>query len=138
MRNHSCRTLHQRLEDKGRVRVAPLLLGLELPLELPNTFPVALPVVARVGAVGLGAIERTPIAIGRHHLVGLEEQARVSLVKQIDVAKGYSAHRVAVVSALQGEELWLLAAARAARKFVGELERDLHRGGAVVGKEDFA
>src|ERR1035441_8919986 len=92
LRDHSRRALHQGLDNKRRVRASSLLLGRELLLQFAEAFPVALPIIPGVGALGLGAVEWTAIAVRRHHLVGFEEQARVSPVKQVNMTQIGRAH----------------------------------------------
>ena len=62
-----------------------------------DAFPVALAVVARIGALGLRAVEGTTIAVRRHHAIGLEQQSGVSLMKQINAAERYGSHGIAVI-----------------------------------------
>ena len=69
-----------------------------------DAFPVAFAIFAGIGAFRLGAIERTAIAIRRHDFVGLEKQAGVSFVKQINVAERNRADRVAVIRAVERKE----------------------------------
>ena len=57
-------------------------------------------------------------------------------MKQIDVAEAYRADGVAVIGAREREKFWPTASAAAAGIFVGELERDFHCGGAVVGEKN--
>ena len=56
-------------------------------------------------------------------------------MKQIDVAEADRADSVAMIRALQGKKLRTLQPARTSCELVGELERDLHCGGTVVGEE---
>lgn len=58
-------------------------------------------------------------------------------VEKIDVPKADRADGVAVIGAIKREEAWFRHTV-AAGVFIGKLERDLHRGRAVVGKENLA
>ena len=101
LRNHSGRTLHQRLEDECGVGISASFLRGELLLHFADTFPVAFPIFARVGAFRLCPVERTAIAIRRHDLVRLEQHSGISLVEQINVAERNRADRVAVIRAVE-------------------------------------
>jgi hypothetical protein len=129
--------LYEWLENKSGVGIAFPLLRPELSLQLAETFPVAFAILARVGALGFGSVEGTTIAIGRHHLIGSEQQARIGFVEAINVAEGDGADGVAVVSAFERKEFWLLASASAAGELVSEFEGYFKGGGAVVAEEDF-
>ena len=138
LRDHSGRALHQWLEDEGSVRFAALLLFRQRLIHFAHAFPIAPPIVAGVFALGIGAVERATVAVGRHHAVGLEEQLRVSAMEEIDLAEADRADRVAMIGAGEGEEAWFgLRSACASSELVAELEGDFERGGAVVAVENF-
>jgi len=88
-------------EDESRVGISLPLLRRKSLFNRANAFPVALPVFPRVGAFRPGAVERTAVAKRRHHLVGFEEQAGISLVEQINVAERDRAHGIAVIRAFE-------------------------------------
>src|SRR5439155_995934 len=137
LRNHSRRALNQRLHDHCGVGIAAFFPGGESLFHLADALPFAPAVLARVGALGFRSIERATIAIRRHRRVRFEQQSSVRFMKQIDVTQTDRAHGVAVIGAVEREKLWLFAATRTAGGFVGELERDFHRGRTIVGEKDF-
>ena len=97
LRNHPRCALHERFKHKTSVRVSAFLLGGKLLLDLADAFPVALAIFPRIGALGLRAVERTTVAIGRHHVISLEQQTGVSLMKQSNAAERNGSHSIAVI-----------------------------------------
>ncbi len=137
LRNHPCGALHERLKNESHIRIAFALLRRELPFNEVQTLVIAAPVFTGVGALGLGAIERAAIAVRRHDLVGLEEQARVGLVKKVNVAEPDRADGVAVVGAFKGKKARTLRTASAAGESVGKFEGDFESRRTIVRKENF-
>src|SRR5436305_394820 len=83
MRNHPRGALHHWFDCHcGITALTRSLSRLELLLHLANAFPLAFAIFARVGPLRLRAIEGAAIAIRRHDLVGLKEQAGVALVEK--------------------------------------------------------
>ena len=108
LRNHPRRALHQRLEDKRRVRFPALFPRRKFLLHLPHALPVTLAIFARVLPLRRGAVERTAIAVRRHHWVGFEQHPAVGFVEEINMAEAHRANRVAVIRALERKKPGLL------------------------------
>ena len=122
LRNHSRRALHERFKHKCRVGIALFLLRRKFLFHQPHAFPGTFPVLARILPFRLRAIERTTIAIRRHHLVRGEQHPAIRLVKQIHMTERHRADGVAVVRAIQGKKPGLgFFAARPAGKFIRQL-----------------
>ena len=128
-----------------RHRDFPFSFARRIFVHLADAFPVALAVFPRVGALRLGAVEGTAIAIWRHDFVGLEKQAGVGFVEQINVAERDRAHGVAMIRAIKRKKFWLNGsrgrsphqpAARSPREFIGQFQRDFQRRRAVVGEKN--
>ena len=136
--NHAGGTLHSRFKHEGGVGISLFLLRGKFLFHLADTFPPAAAIIAGVGAFGLGAVERTTVAIRRHHLIGWKQHSAVSFVKQINVAERDCADGVAVIRAGERKEAGLHRfTARAPGKFVGQLERHFQRRRTVVAVKHF-
>src|SRR5437899_12017630 len=119
LRDHASRALNERLNHHRCVRISAPCLRSKLLLDLSDAFPIAPASIPGIPALRLRAIERTPVAIGRHHPVRFEKQPRVSPVKQFNVAEADRTHGVAVIRVRERQKSWLLAPTGAAGDFIG-------------------
>ena len=76
-----------------------------------------------------------PTAKGLGQAMHREQQGAVDLVEQVDAAHAHRADGVAVVGLAQGYEGLFLRMAYLLPILVGDLQRDLHGGGAALGVE---
>ncbi len=133
--DHAGGALHQGLDDHRGAGISGFFAGGEFFFNERDALVVAFAVIAGIGVFGFGAVKRAAVTVRRHDAVGLEKEAGISLVKEINVPETDSAEGVTVIRALQGKKSGIFGKAGAPGINVSELESDFHGGGTVVGEK---